>query len=156
MIKNLEALLAFQPVRFVLIGIVNTIIDFSILNSLVVGADMEKIRANIISTTFAMSFSFWANRRLVFRSKKDNSHSEAVLFLVGTLFGLYFIQSVVIFVFADWWTGPLQKLWTISELVDRELFITNSAKVIATITTMFWNFWFYKYVVFRDGKEVEA
>lgn len=142
--------LAFRPVRFLAIGTINTVIDFGVLNFLVSQLDMGRISANIVSTTIAMTFSFWANRTLVFKSNSEKYHNEAILFIAGTLFGLYVIQSIVIYALTETWTAPLGALADALPGIDRSILFTNAAKVAATVCTLFWNFFFYKHVVFRN------
>lgn len=154
--KHVSKALSFEPVRFLIIGSANTIIDFSILNLFVSGFEFDRIKANIVSTTFAMAFSFWANRTLVFRSNSSKRHNEAILFIVGTLFGLYFIQSIVIHFLTEVWTVPLDALADLLTGVDREVLFTNVAKAVATGCTLFWNFFFYKKVVFAKPSNEEV
>ncbi len=151
--KHLSRALSFQPIRFLIIGSVNTVIDFTILNTLVSGFEFDRIRANIVSTTIAMAFSFWANRTLVFKSDSKRYQNEAALFIAGTLFGLYFIQSIVIYLLTELWTAPLDSLANLITVVDSSVVLTNGAKAVATVATLFWNFIFYKYVVFKPASD---
>ncbi|MCA9348601.1 GtrA family protein [Candidatus Saccharibacteria bacterium] len=143
----------FDFIRFALVGVLNTILDFTILNTLVAGLGAPVLIANIISTSLTMIFSFRANQRLVFRSSSaERRHRQIILFISGTLFGLYVIQTLVIAALAHWWTGPLETLTNLLIGRSSDLLVINLAKAAATATTMIWNYFFYKFVVFGKSK----
>ena len=88
----------FDVIRFAVVGAINTILDFIILNVLVSVVGLPIITGNIISTSLVMLFSYKANSRLVF-TEGERTYSRrrrALLFITGTLFGLYVLQSLVI------------------------------------------------------------
>lgn len=121
--------------RFGLVGVINTVFDFSVLFGLVFFG-FDKIIANYISTTLAFILSFSLNRSYTFKSH-GAMKKQIIPFLTVTLFGLWVIQPLLI-----WLLGPLvQPLFSepISLLV---------LKVIATAVTMVWNYILYKRVVF--------
>ncbi|MFC7764908.1 GtrA family protein [Leucobacter soli] len=58
---------ARKPLRFVLVGLANTAIDFGLLFALrALGVPL--VPANMISTAVALAFSFFANRSFTFRA----------------------------------------------------------------------------------------
>ena len=82
--------------RYLLIGTINTAIDFGVLFMLTWFISTPKELANIISTTIAFSFSFVANRSFTFRSRTGNVRQQLLLFALVTLFGLWVIQTIII------------------------------------------------------------
>ena len=82
--------------RYLLIGTINTAIDFGVLFMLTWFISTPKELANIISTTIAFSFSFVANRSFTFRSRTGNVRRQLLLFTLVTLFGLWVIQTIII------------------------------------------------------------
>lgn len=130
-----------EKLRFGIVGIANTALDFAIL-FILVGLGLDKIVANFISTGTAFIFSFFVNKSFTFKSKGGNVKKQFALFLIVTIIGLWVIQPLVIsgvsFALSD--TG-----W--SEQVT--LFI---AKVIATVASLVWNYVFYSRLVFKQGK----
>ena len=72
-----------SELRFGLIGVLNTAIDFGML-FLLSGLGLNKYVANTISTAVAFSFSFFANRTFTFRSK-ESMHKQILPFLLVTL-----------------------------------------------------------------------
>lgn len=125
-----------SKIRFAIVGGTNTAIDFGIL-FLLHGLGFNKYIANIISTSVAFVFSFFANRSFTFKSKKD-ARKQAIPFLVVTLTGLWVLQPIVIWMVLL----PLQGL-------DQNiaLFI---AKLAATVVSLVWNYVLYSRFVFKD------
>lgn len=125
-----------SKLRFALVGGTNTAIDFGIL-FLLHGLGLNKYVANIISTSVAFIFSFFANRSFTFKSKKD-ARKQIIPFLVVTLTGLWLLQPAVMWVLSL----PLQGIdQTIA------LFI---AKLAATVVSLIWNYILYSRFVFKD------
>lgn len=140
-------------VRFATIGVINTLIDFSLLNLLVHGFGLPRIPSNIVSASIAMIFSFTANRTVVFKAKDGNARRQALLFILVTMTSIYGLQNIVIFTLTELWTWPLDTAYDIIGIVEQDVFITNAAKVAATLASLVWNYVFYKQVVFKDERK---
>ena len=125
-----------KPLRFILVGLANTAIDFIVLLSLT-AMGTWLIAANIISTSVALTFSFFANRTFTFGST-GKKRSQAVRFLAVTLIGLWVLQPIVLVLTV----GPLEGLFS------RETSIVI-AKLLATVVSMVWNYLLYDSLVFR-------
>lgn len=125
-----------KPLRFILVGLANTAIDFIVLFSLT-AMGTWLIAANIISTSVALTFSFFANRTFTFGST-GKKRSQAVRFLAVTLIGLWVLQPIVLLLTV----GPLE------EFFSRETSIVI-AKLLATVVSMVWNYLLYDSLVFR-------
>lgn len=126
-----------DKLRFGLVGIFNTALDFGIL-FLLVFLGLDKIPSNYISTTIAFLCSFALNRNYTFHSKSA-ARKQFIPFVVVTLAGLWVLQPLVI-----WLVAPLLATMFNSAL---SLF---GAKVFATMITMVWNYVLYKRFVFKD------
>jgi putative flippase GtrA len=129
-----------QKMRFVAVGGFNTLIDIGLLFALKT-LGLPVITANLISTTIAFCFSFFANKKYTFKSTDTNVKREIILFTIVTLFGLWVLQSVII-----------KLLTTIApqELSDDPVLL--GAKLIATVVTMIWNYVMYSRFVFVKDK----
>ncbi|QCT40264.1 GtrA family protein [Candidatus Saccharibacteria bacterium oral taxon 955] len=129
-----------QLIRFGLIGVINTALDFGLLFILkLIG--LMATTANIFSTSIAFVFSFFANKKYTFRSSGTNIVREMILFVAVTLFGLWVLQTGVI-----WLVLPhLSKLLRSSEM---GLLVT---KLIATAVSMTWNYILYDKLVFKKS-----
>jgi putative flippase GtrA len=140
--------------KFGIVGIVNTLLDFGVFNALTKFAGFGLIQANIVSTTIAMVFSFYANKRVVFKPEGGSVRRQVVAFFLVTAFGLYVIQNGIIYLLTDIWVGPVNLVVVIvrgagiHHLSDG-FYINNSAKAVATIASLSWNYIMYKRVVFK-------
>lgn len=131
-----------QKSRFVAVGGINTIIDFGIL-FLLKSLGIPVLTANIISTTTAFCFSFFANKKFTFKTIDTNIKREVILFIIVTLFGLWVLQTIVI------------KLVTI--LLSKyfpDYTVLFLAKVVATGVLLVWNYIFYSRVVFKQNQRL--
>jgi putative flippase GtrA len=139
--------------RFGIVGILNTLLDFAIFNTLSskkIG--LGKLTSNTISTTIAMICSFLLNRNFVF-SGHGNPLIQAILFLGITAVGLYVLQNGVIYLFTKVWSWPgnmvVRLIDSLNLRLDKDFVLKNSAKVIGTLVSLIWNYLLYSKVVFR-------
>ena len=128
-----------------MVGIANTLIDFILLFALVY-LGVNVLLANIIATGAAFMFSFNGNKRYTFHATGNNLVREVTLFTVVTLFGLWVLQTVVVYLL----------LPAIEPLVDSDDLALLITKVLATGVSLVWNFVLYKYLVFREPKPVQG
>lgn len=130
----------YKKTRFILIGSTNTAIDFGLLLSLqFIGLPI--IAANILSTSAALGFSYFANNRFVFNSSDTNQVYQIISFIVLTLFGLWILQALVIILVST-------LLSTHTSLHSAPVLIIS--KIIATTTSLVWNYLTYSRLVFRE------
>lgn len=133
----------YQIAKFVLVGVLNTAIDFAFLNYLisatgiVKGAELGVL--NAISFTASVTNSFFWNKYWVFNKSGSESTVEFIQFFVVSLVGAIINSLVVIFV-----TGYITPLLGF----DAKQW-ANASKILATIIAMSWNFVGYKLVVFK-------
>ena len=131
-----------QEFRFAVIGGFNTILDFIILFGLTV-VGVSSVVANIFSTGVTFILSFILNKKVTFKSgnrTKSELIREMILFTIVTLFGLWVIQSGVIY-----FVSGLLRSFSLNDSIV--LFL---AKIIATGFSLVWNFVLYKKVVFTS------
>lgn len=147
--------------RFVLVGVVNTGVDFLLLNLLVSFVGLPLYGANLISAFAAMCLSFVLNKNFVFHENKRATAREFFTFIGVTLLSIWGVQTLVIFLLTQQFPEPL---FTIADAVHNtgltqslsSTFISNNlAKIIATLASLVWNYVFYKYVVFAPSKSKE-
>jgi putative flippase GtrA len=127
-----------EKIRFGIVGIANTALDFVIL-FLLVALGLDKIPANYVSTGVAFIFSFFVNKSFTFKSKGGNVKKQFLYFIVITIIGLWVIQPLII----TGLSGLLENTGWASGII---LFI---AKIIATVTSLIWNYIFYSQIVFK-------
>lgn len=127
-------------IRFGGIGIINTVIDIGLLFVLK-SLGLPVVSANIISSSIAFVFSFFANKKYAFRSKSGDVVREIILFLTVTLFGLWIIQNLIIYLL----------LPVIEIIFGQQNIALLISKLIATGASMVWNYAMYRLVVFRKN-----
>lgn len=127
-----------EKIRFGIVGIANTIIDFGILLTLTSLGTPAAI-ANYPSSTAAVIFSFFANKRYTFKAKGSNLKHQIILFLIFTLVAAWALQPLTIIV-VEYLLAPFGLPSTISIVF---------AKVMATIVTLIWNYLTYSRFVFK-------
>lgn len=163
-----------QVGRFGLVGISNTLVDFILLNLLVMTIlpkNLEIINttilginvvvtgvivAGIISGTAAMINSYIFNMRFTFRKKNVNTRHTVYFFLI-TIFGLYFIRPIILKIFTDTWVWPADVAYYITGSLklplSREFDERNLALMIAVLIVLVYNYLMYKKFVFNDEKK---
>lgn len=126
--------------RFILVGAINTFIDFFLLFFLS-GIGISVLVANTCSTATAFAFSFVANKKYTFKSSDGNTKHQIVKFIIVTIAGLWVIQPVIIF--------------SVMTLLSKEVWYSILiAKLIATAGSLVWNYILYSRYVFKSKKEV--
>lgn len=139
--------------KFGAVGIFNTLLDFVIYNVLSSKVGMSLVQSNIISTTVAMVFSFFANKRLVFKKDTGSVWRQALIFFAVTAFGLYVLQTGTIHFLSEVWFWPMNTFVWFAHLLQLyghdEFLRKNGVKAIATVLSLTWNYIMYKKVVFR-------
>ena len=133
-----------EKIRFIIVGGVNTVIDFGIL-FLLTSLGIDKLVANFFSTGIALIFSFFANRSFTFKHHSGSAKKQFASFLIITLAGLWILQPIIISVC----TTALAPHITNSAI---NLFI---AKLIATVASLVWNYLLYSKLVFKKIEEAE-
>jgi putative flippase GtrA len=130
----------WQFSKFALVGLLNTAIDFGVLNLLIsttgITSGPSLIPLNAFAFSAAVTNSYFWNRKWVFAGRRDGNF---VLFFIITVIGVG-INSSIVFLIATYMNplfGPDRTLWV------------NFAKVLATGVSLFWNFLGYKLFVFR-------
>lgn len=132
--------------KFFIVGIVNTGIDFAVLNIEMqitgISSGPELVFLNVISFSIAVVNSYFMNKRWTFEDKRPEADKSAVKFsqFIGvSLVGLG-VNSLVIYGF----TSLIPVMFGLSP----QLWV-NVAKIFATGASMVWNFVGYKLWVFK-------
>lgn len=136
--KRLAILWQFS--KFAEVGVLNTAIDFGILNLMIAVTGITSgpgiIPLNALALSCAVVNSYFWNRRWVFGSAKQGNF---VVFFIVTIIGIAINSGIVFLV-----TTFVPKIWAI----DNTLW-ANFAKVMATGISLFWNFAGYRLLVFK-------
>ena len=137
--KHGAKLASSQKVRFGLVGVVNTVVDFIVLNVLVSVVGIAIVPANIVSTTVAMLTSFTLNKKAVFQGGDSGGMRQIVLFFAVSLAGIWLVQSSV-----------LALVYHILQPIGlHAAVLLNVSKVIGICAGLVWNYLWYSRVVFK-------
>jgi putative flippase GtrA len=135
-----------QIIRFVVVGFINTGIDFGVLNLLMfltgIYGGRWIILLNSISFTVAVINSYLWNKYWTF--KKEGSETGQIArefsqFLAISIVGILLNSGIVYAI-----TTLVSPLFGLSSALW-----ANFAKVLATVVSMVWNFAGYKFFVFK-------
>lgn len=160
---NTQNKTGIQVGKFAIVGILNTLIDVSILNLLVyfsfvatlIVFGQKFLIANIISVAIAMINSFILNKQWTFKAEEGNIYKQIFQFLAITIVGMFVIHQII---FNALYYGLPQISNLIISIVHflklsgyfSDSFIAlNFAKIIAIIGSLIWNFIGYKFIVFK-------
>lgn len=150
-----------EKFRFGIVGVINTVIDFVILFTLV-ALGLPAIASNFVSTSVAMVFSFFANKSYTFKETEKNTGKHFVYFLVITLFGLWVIQPIIItgvnLLLGSWFTDSCM-VGLVSDVLGSwfkaSYLVLLIGKVLATIASLIWNYLLYRKFVFKKQPEAD-
>jgi putative flippase GtrA len=120
--KNINEKMVDKFVKYSLVGILGTIIDFSLLIFQIEILKINLYIATIISFILAATSNHFWNRKFTFNSINPNIKKEYLKFILVSIIGII-INLIFIFIFFD-----------ILEI--HYIF----AKIIATIIVLAWNF----------------
>lgn len=144
---NQRKSLMVQFVKFGVIGVINTGVDFAVLNLLMwltgVTEGNGLIPLNFLSFAVAVMNSYYFNKHWAFQDKTTGEGARKFsVFLVVSIIGALINTGIVRFVSTniDPMFGLSQQLWT------------NAAKLLATGVGLVWNFIGYKLFVFKSSK----
>jgi len=130
----------WQIAKFCLVGVLNTVIDFGVLNLLItltgIQAGLGIVPLNIMSFTTATINSYFWSKHWVFVGSKS---SKFITFLVVSVLGIV-INTLVVYALTTFVSAPGSMSATVW---------ANVAKVVATLVSLVWNFLGYKLVVFK-------
>lgn len=133
------AILSGQKSRFLLVGILNTVVDFGILFFLT-SVGVPKEIANIFSTTAAFITSYTFNKSFTFKAGRALVKRELAMFIVVTLMGIWVVQTSIMAI-----TYPI-----VHPLIDNENLSLLAAKICAIGAGMVWNYLLYSRLVFKQ------
>jgi len=151
-----------QGAKFGVVGISNTLIDFTIFNVVTNVFNVPLSRDFIVkffSGTVAMINSFYWNRTWTFKSKAGMAESGAK-FLTATLVSVYLIQPGLVRVFTttpgsgfgEFWFGLARTLGVVGlapHFLTDQFVVKNVAFAMGVLGSAVWNFTLYKLWAFR-------
>lgn len=128
-VQNRPGLIQF--VKFSMVGVSNTLVDFTIFSLLIYGVGLHYIGANAISFTTATTWSYILNRHWTFRVRHGKVHVQYFKFILVSAVGLG-LTTFLLYLF-----------------IDRAHLAKILAKALAIIIVLGWNFPLNRHWTFR-------
>jgi putative flippase GtrA len=132
--------------KFIIVGGINTGIDFLILNILIyitgITAGTELFILNCISFSAAVTNSYFMNKRWTFQDK-TKTEQEPIKF--SQFFAVSIVGIVINGLILTGITSYIPPLFGLSAVLW-----ANIAKLMATGVSLIWNFIGYKFFVFKE------
>jgi putative flippase GtrA len=126
-----------EKVRFAMVGVAATAIDWGILFALV-ALGSPSLPSNFVSTSVAMVFSFFSNKSFTFKATSVTKR-RMFYFVAITVIGLWIIQPIII--------EGVNLL--MSPLANNKYIVLFLGKGLATVASLTWNYLMYKKFVFK-------
>ncbi len=143
----------YKIFRFGCIGTVNTLIDLSILNLLVITVHLNPLIANLISASVAITISYFLNHHLVFRDPRPSNFKQFIHFYLVTGLSILAVQDIIIAMFTHYVGVKDNSLTSLIRdfglSISAKVINLNLGKLIAVVGGMVWNFLWYHKVVFK-------
>lgn len=138
--------------KFLVVGTIGAIVDFSILNLLRGGLGWSLALSNTISFTCAVLSNFLWNRFWTYPDSRSKPlSSQLFTFFVVNLAG-WAINTGMLLLLTNPLAGLASSLLDISDPMVLDRYGYNSAKVIATGVVLFWNFFINRIWTYNDAK----
>lgn len=126
-------------VRFGIVGVLNTVVDFALLNLLYHVVGLPLLGANTLSVTGGIVNSFFWNKHWTFSAGGWHRWwRQALVFVTVSLIGLV-INDAGIYVLHVWSGGT-------------SVLAVNMQKIGASVISMVWNFLGYRFLAFRSAR----
>lgn len=126
-----------EVAKYSFAGIVSTIVDYGVLNLLLVVFHVPLIPANLVSTTVGGVVSYKLDKKVVFEGRQHSRKKSVMLFILINASAIYGVQSLV--------------LWLVVPHLDflgSEIVRSNVAKIIANIIGGVWAYLLLRTFVF--------
>lgn len=136
--------------RFSLVGFGATLIDYTVLNLLANVVGWPLIAANIVSATTSSTFSYFLNRKVVFKDKAHSERKTLLLYIGSLIISIFVLQSLILYVLdnSGFMEGLLKHFGLTGKVLD--VASSNVSKIIAGFCTLAWNFMTQRKFVFKS------
>ncbi len=152
--KEQKALI--QMIRFGLVGVFNTAVDYGIFYVLISFANLHKSFAQMIATGVAMCGSFLINRYWTFRKAGRGTAGEVIRFILtnvlSMLTAIVFTHLFYDILHAEYVANSVMSLIGISYVLEGNMAVMF-CKLLSTVFSLAVNFIGNKFWVFRGGEE---
>ena len=154
--ERVKKIIAFRLVRFILVGVGNTALNFLILNFAFYELNQSKIVSSFIATACAVAFSFILNRNFVFVDKTRPAR-QLIMFIVVTVSGVLLVQNSVYALGISLLRGHEAHIASLLRSLtgiqfSHDFIDINLSNVVASLFVMAWNYNGYRIFVFKGER----
>jgi putative flippase GtrA len=143
-----------RALRFLCVGVLNTILDFTLLNILYEIVGLSILVANTISVSIGITISYFLNHRVVFRHSQQTSLTSYGHFFLITGISVLIVQNLVIYIVTHLFkVGSTATTEIMSINIKTTTLELNISKAIAVVIGAVWNYLLYKFIVFPSDTE---
>ncbi len=139
-------------IKFAIVGLSGTILDFAVFNLCSVGLGLPTVVSSVISFIFGLSNNFFWNRQWTYPESKNLKFSEQFgKFAIVSVAGL--IIRTLLFL---WLENPLinfSQMYLSFLPLESEVIGHNLTLATVIIIVLFWNFFMNKIWTYKDIKE---
>jgi putative flippase GtrA len=151
----LKRLWDYKKIRFLCVGSFNSLVDITILNTLVYVGHLPVWVATVVSVSVGITISYFLNHFLVFRHQHSPSYSLFAKFFVVTGAGAIVLQIIIIYLTRPLYIDLARNFHSINASFQGKISL-NLAKLTAILTGMVWNYLFYSRLIFRNKCDDEV
>ena len=137
-------------IRFSIVGISGTVIDFGIFNILIQLLNNHPVIAKIVSFSIAVFNNYLWNRLWTYPESRNHPFLKQITqFLIVSVIGLFI--NTLIFSLSYKPLINFAERFLANEFIPSSTVIGhNLAAIIATLVVLFWNYFANRYWTFRD------
>lgn len=145
-----------------LVGLIATVVDYTLLNFFAVLLALPVLLANSISAPISSFVSYKLNKHVVFEDRMHGRRKTLILYAVILGTGILVIQNALIHLFAGTFSDavadavqPVFELVGLGGLSERTISI-NAAKMLASVFSAIWNYLMLRRFVFVTQEEANG
>jgi putative flippase GtrA len=138
---------------FSAIGVFNTLFDIALF-AILRNNGLSIVTANLIAVSAALVGSYLLNSRFTFKDTTWTT-KRFVSFVAVTVFGLWVLQTAVIYLLQPVFDAVPQDLWNVLGSLEHTARIVVP-KLAATVVTFAWNYLWYNKVIFKSDSTAAA
>lgn len=152
--NSLKEMVDFRATRFVTVGLLNTAVNFTILNLAFYSLHQAKLVSSFIATGCAVIFSFILNRYFVFRHR-GHIGKQMARFILITAVGVLLIQNLLyalgLYLLHKHEYGIINLVDNLTTIKVGSAFVdVNLSNIMASLGVMVWNYNGYRLHVFKS------
>ena len=145
----LKKLWDYKKIRYLCIGSFNSLVDITILNTLVFVGHLSVLIANVCSVSVGITVSYFLNHFLVFRHQNKPRYKSFIKFFIVTGASVIVIQTIIIDLSRPLYADFTRNIHGISTPLQGKISL-NLPKITAILIGMIWNYFFYSRLIFRS------